>query len=421
MKRILIAGAAVLIMMTALIIPAVGLAAANIWLGGEQLEVGKYLLSNSSTLTDQKPEDNYAYLSYDAANGHTLTLHNYTYSGIGSSPSPHYPLLVTKVPLTIQLDEGTANRLTNTASSWVGGTGTCIKLDGRNVHLTITGSGSLTLESAYYSISALLSGNDRTGTSSVIIEDGDITLKGKGAGIALGYANSSFSLGKNAKLNIDTTKTAIRADGGVSINGGTLNIANASSGIETSTLMNISDGTITMNNVGDGIDVSSSGITISGGTVDITGRGYGIVAGGLATIKGGTIKIDNSAGTQHAIAGYGVDITGGVLDLTSRLSAVRSYYTPITCTLGLPGGAAIIPENISPNRTDYYLDYTASYESKSRVKRTIHLPCVTAAPAAPVAPADVPSTGDSAPLAAWFALAALSAACGAWLIRKRVL
>lgn len=411
MKRTLIA--AVFTLILALGFCAAGLAEGEIlWLGGVGMKAGDYLASGANATTTTRPDDNYAHLSSD---GKTLTLHNYSYAGSGYQynvvyGSPYLSLLFIRHPLTLQLDENTSNSLVFSGADGINTKG--IYLDDSAADLTITGSGSLNVKNGLYLIAA--NGSD------VSINGGSVTLETtvpSSFGIWLVGSDGDFALGEGALLKINTRTYGILTTGSTDINGGTLSIESGSTGIDARSDLTISGGAVTVKNGGTGLQTNGNA-TISGGTVDITGKGYGISAGGLAAISGGTIKIDNSAGTQHAIAGYGVDITGGVLDLTSRLSAVRSINKPITCTLAMPDGAAILSDIGATSY--YYLDFTASYENSDHTLRTIHLPYV---PAAPSAPADVPTTGDSAPLAAWFALAALSAACGAWLVisRKRAL
>lgn len=216
--------------------------------------------------------------------------------------------------------------------------------------LTLNGSGTLTIDSAYghgvvskddlivtsgaYVITAAKQG--LSGKNSVRIVDGTFTIEAGTDGIhseneddtTLGFV---YIAGGN--FSISAGKQGIQGTASVSILGGKIDIAKSYEGIE-GLVINISSGEINIVSSDDGLnaaggaDQSGNGgmgggmaategcsINISGGTLNINASGDGIDSNGNLAISGGTITVSGPTDSGNGTIDYNGtgEITGGTL------------------------------------------------------------------------------------------------------------
>lgn len=183
-----------------------------------------------------------------------------------------------------------------------------VQIDGGTLNLTSTGSG----------------GKGISCDSDLVINNGAITIKTSGGMYA--YVNGkeySNYTGNTDNLDSDykSSPKGIKADGNVTINGGTINVTttgNGGEGIESKSVMTINDGTITVNSYDDGLN-SSSHMYIKGGTITVVATNNdGLDSNGNMYISGGTIMAFGTTSPECGIDaneedGYSVIFTGGTL------------------------------------------------------------------------------------------------------------
>lgn len=162
----------------------------------------------------------------------------------------------------------------------------------------------------------------------LVIENGTINIdvngdciKGTGSGK---YNVDVPSAEANADGYYEVTTTRKYTSGGVTINGGTLNLSSAiGKGISSKNgLVTITDGQININSADHGISAKNYNVQITGGTINIgTGEnecgGDGIKAGDTVRITGGNVTIGNCYG--DGIQAENVVIADGTLN-------IKTYY-----------------------------------------------------------------------------------------------
>lgn len=191
---------------------------------------------------------------------------------------------------------------------------TCISADGK---VQIDG-GTLSLSS---------SGSGGKGISSdgeLIINGGEITVSTTGGMYA--YVNGTEYTnytGNTDRLTSDqkSSPKGMKADGNVTINGGTINVStvgNGGEGIESKAVLTVNDGTIVVNSNDDAIN-SSSHMYIKGGDITVVATDNdGLDSNGNMYIMGGTIRAFGTTSPECGIdaneeEGYSVVFTGGTL------------------------------------------------------------------------------------------------------------
>ncbi len=190
----------------------------------------------------------------------------------------------------------------------------CISSDGN----VVIGGGTLTLTS---------SGSGGKGVNcdgEFTMNGGDVTIKTTGGMYA--YVNGTEYTnytGNTDRLTSDqkSSSKGVKADGNVTINGGTINVTttgNGAEGIESKAELTINDGTVVCATYDDAIN-SSSHMYIKGGDITVVASGNdGLDSNGNMYIMGGTIRAFGTTSPECGIdaneeEGYSVIFTGGTL------------------------------------------------------------------------------------------------------------
>ncbi len=190
----------------------------------------------------------------------------------------------------------------------------CISSDGN----VVIGGGTLTLTS---------SGSGGKGVNcdgEFTMNGGDVTIKTTGGMYAYvngteytNYTDNTDRLTSDQK----SSSKGVKADGNVTINGGTINVTttgNGAEGIESKAELTINDGTIVCATYDDAIN-SSSHMYIKGGDITVVASGNdGLDSNGNMYIMGGTIRAFGTTSPECGIdaneeEGYSVIFTGGTL------------------------------------------------------------------------------------------------------------
>ena len=183
-----------------------------------------------------------------------------------------------------------------------------VQIDGGTLQLTSSGSG----------------GKGINCDGEFIANGGNTTITTTGGMYA--YINGTEYdpyTGNTDRLTSDqkSSPKGIKADGNVTINGGTFNVTvtgNGGEGIESKAIMTIKDGTIVANTNDDALN-SSSHMYIKGGIITVVATGNdGIDSNGNLYIQGGTIMAFGTTAPECGIdaneeEGYSVIFTGGTL------------------------------------------------------------------------------------------------------------
>ncbi len=251
-----------------------------------------------------------------------------------------------------------------------------LMVKGGTINITTTGNGKWDEEDVKTKAAACL-GSD----AKVVISGGTLTLTSTGAGGKGINCDAAFELsggevtivtkgtlyfhngttentnytGNTDNVNSDyySSSKGVKADGAITISGGTISVATAgrnAEGIESKTSILISDGEVTVNSYDDGINVGGDGsdLIISGGYVysramnndGIDGNGNVYVKGGLVYAIGANapeVAIDANSeeqkklyvqgGTLIAVGGLesGAQISGGVCKQVSSFTSEAWY------------------------------------------------------------------------------------------------
>ncbi len=183
-----------------------------------------------------------------------------------------------------------------------------VQIDGGTLQLTSSGAG----------------GKGINCDGEFIMNDGALTISTTGGLYA--YVNGteySNYTGSTDRLTSDQKSSAkgVKADGNVTINGGSINVStvgNGAEGIESKAELTINDGTIIVNACDDAIN-SSSHMYIKGGDITVVATDNdGLDSNGNMYIMGGTIKAFGTTSPECGIdaneeEGYSVIFTGGTL------------------------------------------------------------------------------------------------------------
>lgn len=243
--------------------------------------------------------------------------------------------------------------------------------------------------------------NGENKSSDAITLNADLTIQGSGSLTA----DASYGI---YGYNYDTTLT---------IAGGTLNIyGRAGDAVSMPGNVSITGGQTIIKSEADGIYHYGDTIDISGGELKVEAAGYAIFTRSNLTVSGGNVNA--TGGGVGLYAGGKLNITGGVIDVTTSGMAFLVIQS-LKCSLLKPDGVVI---------DGPYMDYADLIElinnGQNPGQHTVHLPATPVVPVEPVAPAShavpaVPTTGDSAPIALWAALAVMSAAAMLVIRRRR--
>lgn len=194
-----------------------------------------------------------------------------------------------------------------------------VQIDGGKLQLTSSGSG----------------GKGINCDEQFICNDGELNISTTGGLYA--YVNGTEYndyTGNTDRLDSDqkSSPKGIKADGNVTINGGTINVnvtGNGGEGIESKSELTVNDGDITVNSSDDGLN-SSSHMYIKGGTICVVATGNdGLDSNGNLYIQGGTIMTFGASSPECGIdandeEGYSVIFTGGTLLAVGGSNSVPS-------------------------------------------------------------------------------------------------
>ena len=255
-----------------------------IYVGGVELPCGKYLAAGADTATDTKPEGGYAYY----ADG-TLTLDNYTYTGLG------YLFNIEELIYENEEDDVTLTFYALIYSEFA----IKIKLVGENA---LVSSYYATPEAAaadtYYA-GITLKGNR------LDISGGALTLSSVNDG-AINLTNGGNMTVTDARLTLNALEATLDSDG-IDINGeGGLTVKNS---------------TLVITTTEDAVELEDGGyVTITDSTVTITAGDDGIEIDsyGAIAIERSTLTADCDYIPLKSDDGVFVIITDSTLDLTSK-------------------------------------------------------------------------------------------------------
>lgn len=188
----------------------------------------------------------------------------------------------------------------------------CLSADGA---MTISG-GTLNLTSTG------AGGKGITVDGALTISDGTITINTSGNAVVASSSGSISTVNNSQTLdrystNYKSLPKGIKADGAISISGGTMNITTSGAGgegIESKSTLTMTGGYVYASTADDGIN-SSSTMTISGGYIMVSSSGNdGLDANGNMNISGGNIFVVCAGGAEvglDAAEQYKLNITGG--------------------------------------------------------------------------------------------------------------
>lgn len=221
-----------------------------------------------------------------------------------------------------------------------------------------------------------------TADANINIIGGELIINSTGSAGKGITANGTISLGDNnnsPSINITTTGNkitvsnkdystakAIKADGAITINNGTINISSADDGIKSETSVNISNANINISKSTEGIEAPY--ITVNSGNVKITasddsfnatkGNGGEQNDGSILTIKGGTVSVNSTQGDGLDSNGN-IVISGGTITVHGPQGQpeVGLDYNG-TCSisgglLAISGPSSNMSQGASSNSTQY--------------------------------------------------------------------
>ena len=273
--------------------------------------------------------------------------------------------------LTNTNEDGAVIKIKSGASVTVTGTGelTADASEGKN---GIKGASEATLtigedESDSFTLTVSAANNGIAGDGSVVVNGGTVNIISDGDGLKSSPdEDDTVSEGtvtvNNGTINIESAEDGVQADGGFTMNGGTLNIvagggaANASNldedasakGIKSDSYILIADGDITIDSADDGIHLNGTtgdeAITITNGSITIASGDDGIHSdytlniGTEGSDEGPDINITNSV---EGLEGATVNLysgTGTVRSSDDGINAANSDLTDYNYQMNISGG-----------------------------------------------------------------------------------
>ncbi len=304
---------------------------------GDGLHIGQYLEMNNGTLNIQNVGDDGVQVEItddttDEQNGFAIInggVINATVSAnAGKGLKSDGTMVISGGTFTITTTGGGITGTNDTTSACA-----CIK---SGADLTVNG-GTFTLKST---------GNGGKGISAegeLVINDGSITITTTGTRYTASGSSSSGGWGGGWNSSSDSYKRSspkgIKADGNITINGGTINVsatgkADGSEGIESKSVFTMNGGSITVYSYDDAIN-SSSHMYLNDGSVSVIATNNdGLDANGNLYIKGGDIMAFGGSSPECGIDAaerYYLYITGG------NVLAVGGGNNSVTSTTGSQG------------------------------------------------------------------------------------
>ena len=188
----------------------------------------------------------------------------------------------------------------------------------------------------------------KSGSNLTISGTGTLTADGSACKNAIkGGAGVTIAIQPGVTIDARAANNGIASDGGLVVNGGTLNVTAGNDGLKSEPdegdtvsagTITINDGDITVVSTGDGIQATGD-LTINGGAFDITANGgakngstltddsdscKGIKTDGKLTVAGGSFALDTADDAIHADGD--VAVLGGDYTIASGDDAIHSDY-----------------------------------------------------------------------------------------------
>ena len=279
----------------------------------------------------------------------------------------------------------------------------CVTVTGGTLTLTTTGGGKWDADDVKTKASTCISADENitidggvlllTSTGSggkgiscdgeFVMNGGDVTISTSGGVFVyqngVEYPNYTGSTDRIAS-DYKSSAKGVKADGNVTINGGTINVTttgNGSEGIESKAVLTINDGTVVVNSRDDAIN-SSSHMHINGGDITVVATGNdGLDSNGNLYISGGTIRAFGAGSPECGLdaneeQGYTVVISGGEVlavgggnsvpsassgstqpYVTTTLSAKAGNTVSIISSGGTTLATFTVPSNYGTSGTSY--------------------------------------------------------------------
>ena len=218
----------------------------------------------------------------------------------------------------------------------------------------MSADGDMTISGGTLSLTATgCAGKGISVDGNMLISDGDITISTSGGIFAYvngkEYTNYTGNT-DNLKSDYKSSPKGVKADGNITIDGGTIKVTttgNGGEGIESKAVMTVNGGTITVNSYDDSLN-SSSHMYINGGDITVVATNNdGLDSNGNLYIAGGSIMAFGATSPECGIdaneeEGYTVIFTGGTL-----LAVGGSNSTPSnsSSTQAYVSGSASITAN----------------------------------------------------------------------------
>lgn len=225
--------------------------------------------------------------------------------------------------------------------------------------LTITGKGSLTVESGGEkgistkddltitggSIQVNAQKEGIKGRDSISVSGGDLTVASGEDGLKANYdqdAEQGWIVIDGGNLKITASGDGIQAESGLRVNGGNLEItaagdleedSSSSKGLKSGTGLYLAGGTFQMDCTDDAIHTNGAAL-IEGGTYALKTGDDGVHADGNLEITGGVIEITDS---YEGLEGANVRISGGEISLKSSDDGINAAGGDSSGSGGRPG------------------------------------------------------------------------------------
>ena len=207
--------------------------------------------------------------------------------------------------------------------------------------LTITGSGSLTVQANY--------SNGIESRDDLKISGGNIFITAVNNGL---FGNNSVEIG-TAVVIITASGDSIHSDGDILIESGTLTLSSGDDGIHADSAITVNNGTIDIKKSYEGIEATD--VIINGGVIDIVASDDGINgAGGNDNSSANGSPNDNFSGSQCSIT-----ITGGTITIAAAGSGDGDGLDA-NGTIVISGGDTVI--KMPSSYRDYSsIDYNTTF------------------------------------------------------------